>query len=100
MGSRYNRLSEAVLTTPTIYALSRNMKNIRIFIRKLSVFAGEIVIIFEKACFRNESYYFCCVIKTYTVIYLRLVLSDLDSSTYVSVEKKSKRQNICILNVS
>ena len=29
------------------------MKNIRIFIWKLSVFAGEIFNIFEKACFRN-----------------------------------------------
>ena len=32
---------------PTIYVLSRNMKNIRIFIWKLSVFGGEIFNIFE-----------------------------------------------------
>ena len=32
---------------PTIFVLSRNMKNIRIFIRKLSVFGGEIFNIFE-----------------------------------------------------
>ena len=32
---------------PTIYVLSRNMKNIRIFIKKLSVFGGEIFNIFE-----------------------------------------------------
>ena len=29
------------------------MKNIRIFIRKLSVFGGEISNILEEACFRN-----------------------------------------------
>ena len=29
------------------------MKNIRIFIRKLSVFGGEIFNIFEQACLRN-----------------------------------------------
>ena len=34
--------------------LSRNMKNIRIFIRKLSVFSGEIFNISKWACFRNE----------------------------------------------
>ena len=30
------------------------MKNIRIFIRKLSAFGGEIFNIFELACFHNE----------------------------------------------
>ena len=36
------------------YVLSRNMKNIRIFIWKLLVFGGEIFNIFEQACFRND----------------------------------------------
>ena len=35
--------------------LSRNMKNIRVFIRKFSVFGGEIFYIFEEACFRNDT---------------------------------------------
>ena len=30
MGTRLNRLAEAVLTSTTIYVLSRNMKNIRV----------------------------------------------------------------------
>ena len=38
---------------PTIYVLSRNMKSIRVFIWKLSVFGGEIFNISEKTCFRN-----------------------------------------------
>ena len=43
------------LWVPTIYVLSRNMKNIRIFIWKLSVFGGEIFNIFEQVCFRNAN---------------------------------------------
>ena len=30
------------------------MKNIRVFYLKISVFGGEIVYIFESACFRND----------------------------------------------
>ena len=36
-----------------ISVLSRNVKNIRIFIRKFSFFVGKIFNIFEWACFRN-----------------------------------------------
>ena len=39
---------------PTIFVLRKNMKNIRIFVWKLSVFGSEIINIFEYACFRNE----------------------------------------------
>ena len=46
--------AEAVLTSTIIYALSRNMKNIRVFICKFSVFGGEIFYIFELTIFRNE----------------------------------------------
>ena len=41
MGTRQNRLAKAVLTSthnPTIYVLSRNMKNIRIFYLKIFIF--------------------------------------------------------------
>ena len=41
------------LRVPTIYVLSRNMKNVRIFIGKFSGFDGEIFNIIGKACFRN-----------------------------------------------
>ena len=42
---------------PTIYVLSRNMKNIRIFYLKIFIFfSGKIFSIFEKACFRNGIY--------------------------------------------
>ena len=34
-----------------MYVLSRNMKNIKVFIQKLSVFSGEIFNIFEYVCF-------------------------------------------------
>ena len=38
----------------TIYILSRNMKNIRIFYLNIfNHYGGKIVNIFEKACFRN-----------------------------------------------
>ena len=40
---------------PTIYVLSRNKKNISVFIRKLSVFGGEIFNIFEWACLRHST---------------------------------------------
>ena len=40
---------------PTIYVLSRNMKNIRIFIWKLSFFGRKIFNIFELACFCNDT---------------------------------------------
>ena len=38
---------------PTIFDLSRSMKNIKVFIRKFSLFGGEIFYIFEKVRFRN-----------------------------------------------
>ena len=46
------------LRVTTINDLSNNMKNIKVFIRKFSVFGGKIFYMFEKACFRNE-YYDC-----------------------------------------
>ena len=39
--------------SPQSMFLSRNMKNIRIFIWKFSFFGGKIFNIFEQACFRN-----------------------------------------------
>ena len=38
---------------PTIYVLSKIMKNIRFFIWKLPVFGSQIISIFKLACFRN-----------------------------------------------
>ena len=40
-------------TIPTIYDLSRNTKNIRIFYRKIFLFGCKIFIIFEYAFFHN-----------------------------------------------
>ena len=39
---------------PTIYVLSRNMKNIRLFIWKFSGFRDEVFNIFILVCFRND----------------------------------------------
>ena len=47
VGTRYNRLAEADLTSIYNLCVSRNMKNIRIFIRKFSVFGGKSFSIFE-----------------------------------------------------
>ena len=47
----------AVLTSTTIYVLSRQMKNIRVFIWKFPVFGGKLFYIFKKASFRNEDLY-------------------------------------------
>ena len=44
------------LRVPTIYVLSRNMKNIGIFYQKFFIFGGKIFNIFEKACFLNAMY--------------------------------------------
>ena len=55
MGTRWNRLGDAVLTSIHNLCLSRNMKNIKILIGKLSVFGGEIFNIFELACLRNAT---------------------------------------------
>ena len=44
---RVNTARDAVLTSTTIYTLSRNMKNISIFLWKFSFFGGKIFIIFE-----------------------------------------------------
>ena len=42
------------LRVPTIYVLSRNMKNIRVFLSEnFQFFVDGIFYIFEKACFRN-----------------------------------------------
>ena len=38
-----------------MYVLSRNMKNIRIFICTLIDFGDEIFNVFKKACFRNAA---------------------------------------------
>ena len=40
---------------PTVYVLSRNKSNIRIFYLKIFIFGGKIISVFEKACFRNVS---------------------------------------------
>ena len=42
VSNEYTIYDEAVLTSTSIYVLSRNMTNIRIFIWKLSVLGGEI----------------------------------------------------------
>ena len=55
MGTRWNRLTEAVLTSTTIYVLSRNMKNIRVFLSenfqflevKFSIYLNRLVFVMQ-----------------------------------------------------
>ena len=47
VGTHKNCLAETVLTSTTIYILSRNMKNIRIFLSEFSFFGSKIFNIFE-----------------------------------------------------
>ena len=60
MGTRWNRLAEAVLTSTNnlIYAFSKNIKkNIRFFLfENFHFFGGNIFNIFEQEYFRNVTY--------------------------------------------
>ena len=75
MGTRQNRLAEAILTNTHIYVLSRNLKNIRISYLKIFIFGGKIFSIFESACFHNEggpgvSLTLCCFVVYSTRLFV------------------------------
>ena len=62
------------------------MKNIRIFIRKLSFFGGEIFNIFEQACFRNELVPGCvCNLVKYISVILRVLVKPEKSKIFGNI---------------
>ena len=56
MGTRLNRLGEAVLTSTHNLCFEQKYERYQIFYPEtfVSVFGGEIFNIFESACFRND----------------------------------------------
>ena len=56
MGTRQNRLAEAVPTGTHNLCFTQKYEKYHSNIWKVSVFGGGIFYIFEKACFRNECY--------------------------------------------
>ena len=60
MGTRWNRLCEAVLTNTTIYVFEQSFSS-----ENFIAFGCKIFYIFEYACFRNDYYYYykTCLFK-------------------------------------
>ena len=53
MGTRKNRLAEAVLTSTHNLCFEQKYEKYQNFYLKIFIFGGKILNIFEKACFRN-----------------------------------------------